>query len=55
MIPKGSNFNELFQFINHFDYSEENYSKSKILIEESIYVYNKLIQNMNHKSNDKEK
>ena len=55
MIPKGSNFNELSQFINHFEYSEEHYSNSKIWIEESIYVYSKLIQNMNHKNNDKEK
>ena len=55
MMPKDSNFNELSQFINHFEYSEEHYSNSKIWIEESIYVYNKLIQNMNHKNNDKEK
>jgi hypothetical protein len=46
IMPKGCDFNELSQFINHFNYSEENYLNSKILIEESIYVYDKLIQNI---------
>lgn len=46
-LPKGKDFNELFQFINKFAYSDEDYTNAKIMIEESFYVYKKLFQNIN--------
>ena len=47
MIPKGNAFIELYQFINYFVYSEENYSISKNMIKDSISVYNEIINKIN--------
>ena len=47
MIPKGNAFIELYQFINYFVYSEENYSNSKNMIKDSISVYNEIINKIN--------
>ena len=46
MIPKGSTFNELFQFINQFSYSKEKYLNSINMIKESIGVYKEMIKKL---------
>lgn len=49
-LPINQNFNELNDFINQFDYSEEDYSNSNIMLEESISVYNQMLQNIHEKN-----
>jgi hypothetical protein len=49
-LPINQNFNELNDFINQFDYSEEDYSNSNIMIEESISVYNQMLKNIHEKN-----
>ena len=49
-LPINQNFNELNECINRFDYSEEDYSNSNIMIEESISVYNQMLKNIHEKN-----
>lgn len=50
ILPKSQNFNELNDFIKQFEYSKEELLNANIMAEESIFVYNKMLQNIHEKS-----
>lgn len=51
LLPEDENFKEFYEFIKEFKYSETDFSNSKIMLEESIDVYSKLLKNLNVNKN----
>lgn len=47
LLPKNENFKEFYEFLKQFKYSETDFSNSKIMLEESIDVYSKLLKTLN--------
>ena len=51
LIPRNENFKEFYEFLKQFEYSETDFSNSKVMLEESIDVYSKLLKNLNVNKN----
>lgn len=51
ILPDNENFKEFYEFLKQFEYSETDFSNSKIMLEESIDVYNKLLKNLEQNKN----
>ena len=47
ILPENENFAEFYEFLKQFEYYETDFSNSKIMLEESIDVYNKLLKKLN--------
>ena len=50
-LPKNDNYLDICinEFKNNFEYSDDEYSNIKIIIEESFYIYNKMYSNLKSK------
>ena len=46
-LPENETFQEIYEFLRQFEYYETDFSNSKIMLEESIDVYSKLMKNLN--------